>query len=144
MGFGAETPKRKYPLAPKSEWYGNANFEQTGGKIQQMTPDEFLAQVRPLEVDDVARDNIDDLKRHMQSGKTLDPLSIDAKGKEDGRHRAIAAKELGIESVPVLRWDSGDLPPIKGMGFGAGTPQRTVGKPKTSQSARTVGKAKTN
>jgi hypothetical protein len=123
MGFGAETPKRKYPLAPKSEWYGNANFEQTGGKIQQMTPDEFLAQVRPLEVDDVARDNIDDLKRHMQSGKTLDPLSIDAKGKEDGRHRAIAAKELGIESVPVLRWDSGEAPPIKSMGFGASTPK---------------------
>jgi DNA-binding CsgD family transcriptional regulator len=35
-------------------------------------------------------------------------------------------------------------PPLKPMGFGAGTPQRTVGKPKTSQSARTVGKAKTN
>ena len=126
QGFGAggsKTPERKYPLAPKSEWYGNANFEKTGGKIQQMTPDEFLSQVRPLEMDDVARDNIDDLKRHMQSGKTLDPLSIDAKGKEDGRHRAIAAKELGIQSVPVLRWNADDSPPISPMGFGASTPK---------------------
>jgi GNAT superfamily N-acetyltransferase len=74
----------------------------------------------------VARDNIDDLKRHMQSGKTLDPLSIDAKGREDGRHRAIAAKELGIKSVPVLRWASGEAPPIKGMGFGASTPKAAL------------------
>lgn len=44
----------------------------------------------------------DDLKRHIQSGKKLDPLSIYHNGKEDGRHRAHAAKELGIKSVPVL------------------------------------------
>jgi ParB-like chromosome segregation protein Spo0J len=40
----------------------------------------------------------------MQSGKTLDPLAIYKNGKEDGRHRAIAAKELGIKQVPVLVW----------------------------------------
>lgn len=93
---------KKYPLAPRSEWYGEANYEQTGGKMTSMSPDEFLDQVRPLEIDEVSRENIDDLKRHIQSGKTLDPLTIYASGKEDGRHRAIAAKELGITSVPVI------------------------------------------
>jgi hypothetical protein len=93
-----------YPMAPRSEWYGNANYAQTGGKLTSMSPDEFLGQVRPLDIDEVSRDNIDDLKNHIQSGRTLDPLSIDANGKEDGRHRANAAKELGIKRVPVLTW----------------------------------------
>jgi hypothetical protein len=38
------------------------------------------------------------------SGRKLDPLKIDAQGREDGRHRAHAAKELGIKQVPVLTW----------------------------------------
>ena len=95
---------RKYPIAPRSEWYGNANYEATGGHIGHMSPEEFLSRVRPLKIDDVSRDNIDDLKNHIRSERTLDPLSIDHDGKEDGRHRAHAAKELGIKSVPVLMW----------------------------------------
>jgi ParB-like chromosome segregation protein Spo0J len=46
--------------------------------------------------------NIDDLKQHILSGRRLDPLAIYADGKEDGRHRAHAALELGIKRVPVL------------------------------------------
>lgn len=107
--FAAKQQAREYPLASKDEWYGDANFEKTGGKLVKMSPDEFLEQVRPLEVDDTARENIDDLKRHIESGKTLDPLQIAANGKEDGRHRAIAAKELGIKEVPVLRWEKPDV-----------------------------------
>lgn len=95
---------REYPMAPRTEWYGDANYENTGGRIVQMTPDEFLAQARPLKIEEVARENIDDLKNHIESGKTLDPLALYANGKEDGRHRAYAAKELGIEQVPVLTW----------------------------------------
>lgn len=97
----------EYPIAPRSEWYSDANFEQTGGRMVYMTPDEYLAQVRPLAIDEVARENIDLLKQHILEGKTLDPLAIYKNGKEDGRHRAIAAKELGIAEVPVLTWDSG-------------------------------------
>ncbi|HLY80305.1 MAG TPA: hypothetical protein VKQ70_13070 [Caulobacteraceae bacterium] len=93
-----------YPMAPRDQWYGNANYAQTGGKLTSMTPDQFLGQVRPLEIDEASRDNIDDLKNHIQSGRTLDPLSIDENGKEDGRHRAHAARELGIKRVPVLTW----------------------------------------
>lgn len=96
---------RQYPIAPRGEWHGDANFEATGGRMGSMTPDEFLARARPLKIDELSRENIDLLKQHMQEGKTLDPLAIYKNGKEDGRHRAHAAKELGIEQVPVLLWD---------------------------------------
>jgi hypothetical protein len=93
-----------YPLAPRSEWYGEANYEQTGGRMVSMSPDEFLKAARPLDIDETSRDNIDDLKQHILAGKTLDPLALYANGKEDGRHRAVAAKELGIKQVPVINF----------------------------------------
>ncbi len=95
-------PAKEYPIAPRGEWYGEANFENNGGVMRQMSPDEFLRKSRPLDIDEVSRENIDLLKQHIQEGKTLDPLNLYAGGKEDGRHRAIAAKELGIQSVPVI------------------------------------------
>jgi hypothetical protein len=96
----------KYPIAPRGEWYGDANYETTGGRMVEMTPDAYLASTRPMEIEEVARENIDDLKQHILSGRTLDPLALYANGKEDGRHRAHAAKELGIAKVPVLDFRS--------------------------------------
>lgn len=93
---------RQYPMASREEWYGNMNYADHGGKIVMMSPEDYLARVRPLEIDDASRDNIDDLKNHIESGRTLDPLAIYHDGKEDGRHRAYAAKELGIAKVPVI------------------------------------------
>lgn len=109
MPYGQQMPHRAdggraYPLADRSEWYGDSNYQQTGAQIIHMTPDEYLAKVRPLHIDEASRDNIDDLKNHILSGRKLDPLKINAEGKEDGRHRAHAARELGIKSVPVLMW----------------------------------------
>lgn len=92
----------QYPLAPRDEWYSNCDYKARGGKMVLMTPDTYLSKVRPLELDDTSIDNIDDLKNHIKSGRTLDPLVIYADGKEDGRHRAYAAKELGISKVPVI------------------------------------------
>ncbi len=103
---------KKYPIASRGEWYGDANYKETGGKIVEMSPDEYLSQVRPLEIDEVSQENIDILAEHMTDGKTLDPLAIYQGGKEDGRHRAYAAKKLGIEKVPVLTW--GDELNVKG------------------------------
>jgi len=91
-----------YPMAPRGEWYGEGTYDKEGGVMKQVTPDNYLAKVRPLTLDDESRENIDLLKKHIQSGKTLDPLLIRASGKEDGRHRAHAAKELGIKKVPVI------------------------------------------
>ena len=95
----------EYPIAPIGEWYGEANYQQTGGQMKFMSPDEFLSSVRPLNIDEGSRDNINDLKKHMMLGKTLDPLIIFSNGKEDGRHRAIAARELGISKLPVIVWE---------------------------------------
>lgn len=97
---------KQYPMADRSEWYSDADYETQGGAIEEMSPDEYLARVRPLKMDDVARDNINDLKAMMQSGRKMDPLKIYGNGKEDGRHRAYAAKELGIEKVPVVAYGS--------------------------------------
>lgn len=95
-------------MAPPDRWYGSSNFADHGGSIVQMTPDEYLSRTRPLHIDDIARDNIDDLKNHIQRGGELDPPAIYADGKEDGRHRAQAAKELGIDQIPVLMFTTPD------------------------------------
>jgi len=86
----------EYPLAP-----AGTRYEEFGGQLTYMTPDEYLSRVRPLELDDVSLENIASLKSHVQSGGKLDPLHIYKDGKEDGRHRAYMAKELGIEKIPV-------------------------------------------
>ena len=77
-----------------------------------MTPEDFLAAAKPLEVDEDARDNINDLKQHMESGRTIDPLALyevdpSSVRASDGRHRAIAAQELGYEAVPVVDYTGG-------------------------------------
>ena len=99
--------KPVYPIEEKGKWYGEEDYKNKGGELVEMTPDEFLSKAKPLEIDDAARDNIDDLKEHIKSGRKLDPLTLYSTDKSnvrnsDGRHRAIAAKELGISTVPVV------------------------------------------
>ena len=92
----------KYPTAPRSEWYSDGDYSARGGKVVMLSPDEYLASVRPLELDEESQENIDILAEHIENGGTLDPLKIYDGGKEDGRHRAYAAKSLGITEVPVI------------------------------------------
>lgn len=101
-----------YPLAPRSEWWGEANYAATGGKLTWMDPSAFLTAVPPLHLDDESEETIALLIDHIEAGGTLDPLAIwRRKGRllrgsrgHDGRHRAHAAQRLGIERVPVLVW----------------------------------------
>jgi hypothetical protein len=117
-------PAREYPIAPRDEWYGEGAFSRSGGRMVYVTPDEYLAAVRPLTMDDESRENIDLLKEHIESGKTLDPLLIRASGKEDGRHRAHAAKELGIGRVPVIVYGDqfSDKPTVPAEAYGGNAP----------------------
>jgi hypothetical protein len=101
VGMSIKDVSKEYPLAP-----AGTRYEQFTGDLTYMTPDEYIGKVRPLNLDDVAQENIDDLKNHIQSGRKLDPLHIYADGKEDGRHRAYAAKQLGINKVPVALHES--------------------------------------
>lgn len=93
-----------YPLADRDAdgWYADGDYKARHGLMKRMTPDEYLSRVRPLDIDDASRDAIDDLKRHMIGGGRLDPLKIYHDGREDGRHRAHACRELGIDEVPVI------------------------------------------
>ena len=97
-----------YPLEDPP-LYGDSDYKQKGGKIIHMSPDDFLKQVRFLKIDEISRDNIEDLKVHMQRGFKLDPPIIYLQNGDiidhDGRHRAVAAKEMGIQDIPVIHID---------------------------------------
>ena len=102
--LGIEDKKeQEYPMAPHGTWYGEQTYAKEGGILRNVSPDEYIKKVAPMDINEAdSRENIDLLKEHIKKGKTLDPLLIRKNGKEDGRHRAYAAKELGIKSVPVI------------------------------------------
>ena len=102
--LGIEDKKeQKYPMAPHGTWYGEQTYAKEGGVLKKVSPSEYIKKVAPLNIDEAdSRENIDLLKEHILKGKTLDPLLIRKNGKEDGRHRAYAAKELGITHIPVI------------------------------------------
>ena len=107
--------RKLYPIASRDEWLSGYDYQSRGGKLVEMSPDDFLKDAAPLKMDELARESVDDLKRHIQEGGELDPLEIfgpksGGARNSDGRHRAIAAKELGIDSVPVL--DFRDVPSL--------------------------------
>jgi hypothetical protein len=91
-----------YPLDDFDSWWGDRTYKEQGADMFEMSPDEYLSQVKPLKMDEETLENVDDLVDHMESGRKLDPLVIYADGKEDGRHRALAAKKLGMDTVPVI------------------------------------------
>ena len=96
-----------YPMETEGQWYGEGDFKARGGVLTMMSPQDFLSKAKNLEIDEETRENVDDLKKHIQDGKKLDPLtlySLDATDvrNSDGRHRAIASQELGIQEVPVV------------------------------------------
>lgn len=93
-----------YPLDSRDSWYGDCAYKEHGGRLVGVSPRVYLDAVRPLIIDEVSREGIDILKQHILDGGRLDPLLIQANGKEDGRHRAHAALELGIEWVPVIAY----------------------------------------
>lgn len=112
--------QRQYPLAPRSEWYGEGTYKDNGGRLVYVSPQDYLDAIKPLTMDDESRENIDNLKDHIESGKTLDPLLIRSNGKEDGRHSAYAALELGIQQVPVIAYgeqfaDAPTVPDTRGL-----------------------------
>ena len=102
--LGIEDKKeQEYPMASHGTWYGEQTYEKEGGVLRKVSPSEYIAKVAPMDINEAdSRENIDLLKEHILKGKTLDPLLIRKNGKEDGRHRAYAAKELGISHVPVI------------------------------------------
>lgn len=98
-------PTPIYPLA-NPPVYGDSDYLATGGKIVQMSPAEYLELCPVLTLDEESQESIGILRDHIESGRELDPPMLRYVGSRvsthDGRHRAHASIELGIEMIPVL------------------------------------------
>jgi hypothetical protein len=88
-----------------------------------MSPDEFLSRTQSVDMNGDAKKTIKKFKRKMEKGKHLNPLAIFPAGGQDGRHRAHAAKALGIKKVPVIVW-----PEKKGSGSSVNSAAKSSSK----------------
>lgn len=80
--------------------------------IAEMTPDEYMErcskQVFETPIEDVhdgmeEKDKISEYAEMMKNGTQFNMPYIDVKNQQqEGRHRAMAAKQLGIDKIPVL------------------------------------------
>ena len=74
----------------------------------EMSPQRFLENLGQAGQFYPSRDVVDQIKRRMAAGQEIDPLFIDYDPfwhrivRHEGRHRALAAKELGIDRIPVI------------------------------------------
>lgn len=107
-----------YPLEDKGKWYGDEDYAEREGKLIYKRPKFFIDNTTPLKMDEYARENIYDLKKHIQNGGKLDPLVIYNFDKSnvknsDGRHRAYASMELGIKLVPIILFNNGNKKYLK-------------------------------
>lgn len=100
-----------YPVAPEKSRQTFGGMENWKGIIVWMSPDKFLSLATRLNDNEYDEHNIARLIKHIQSGKTLDPLYLKVEDHgvdrlevtgHEGRHRAAAAKILGFDKVPVL------------------------------------------
>jgi len=99
--FGRKEGGRvKFPVAMTKE--AKDVHKKKHAKLKQMKPQEFLNETDPLHIGKGDRQIIDTFKHNIKTGHHLGPLKIYNNGGQDGRHRANAAKELGIKTVPVI------------------------------------------
>ena len=94
-----QSPQQKRQLASGGKAY--PLDKDRGEKLTYMKPKEFLKKARPLNMDKDDKKIIKGFKHSMEKGHKLDPLALYPHNRENGRHRALAAKELGIKKVPV-------------------------------------------
>lgn len=106
MAHGRTAEVDAYPMAHPDEWYGHCQYEMAGGRLVGVSPAAYIAEVRSLQIDEESRDCIDNLKDHIRASRPIDPVLIMPNGAEDGRHRAHACCELGIQSLPVIAYGS--------------------------------------
>lgn len=99
---------KTYPLRPGSDSQYLTDKSRNGGEMVEMTPDEFLSKGQELTMDGHDKRVIKKFKKKMKKGKKLDPLRLYNGGGQDGRHRAMAAKKLGIDEVPVIDYRDSD------------------------------------
>lgn len=86
--------------------FGNTNYQERGGEIIVTTPQKYLAACPRLDVDVGSQNKIDQLKMKIKAGEPIDPPALFLKNervvRHDGRHRAVAAMQLGIDHIPAI------------------------------------------
>jgi len=103
------------PTGP-DEWFDIHKHQGAGVEALQLparttwvSPELFLrvSGQYPFGSDDPRRRRrIEPIKERLLRGLKVDPVSIWAPHRIDGRHRAQAAIELGIQQIPVLEWSA--------------------------------------
>lgn len=89
-----------------------------------MQPSDFLNAVGPWSRESISEEGVKELMGRMEGDLEIDPLFLDVDLKlgkvvaHEGRHRAIAAERLGIETLPVLVYLY-----TKGEGYQEATPK---------------------
>lgn len=79
------------------------------GALSVMSPEQFLKHAKRLKNTKENRLLIDSFKDGMKKGKKFKALKLLENNMADGRHRATAAMEVGIEQVPVIDYRDADL-----------------------------------
>lgn len=79
------------------------------GAVSVMSPQDFLSHAKRLKDTKEDRLLIDSFKSGMKNGKKFKALKLLENNMADGRHRATAAEEVGIEKVPVIDYRDADL-----------------------------------
>jgi hypothetical protein len=102
MADGGEV--ESYPLRSHHDWEEAHDYEKTGGKLKYESPEKYLHEVKPLNMDHDDKKLIHHFKKQMKKGEKMDPVAIYPDGHPNGRHRAHAAEDLGIKKIPVVRW----------------------------------------
>lgn len=91
---------KTYPLKSEAKWRSDPQYDD--GKLEWMAPAAYLARVPAVPGGKIDHKKIAKHKKRMENGDKLKPLAIYSNGAPNGRHRALAAAELGIKRVPVL------------------------------------------
>ena len=97
--------RRRFVKAPAPQLVG---YKPASQFEISMRPSDFLNAVGPRSREYISEEGVQKVMERMEGDLELDPLFLDvdlSRGKvvaHEGRHRAVAAERLGIETIPVL------------------------------------------